>query len=442
MKRHNVAMAALSVGVLALGVLAMAVLISLKRPPAEASKGERAVSVEAMRVQPEDVPITITGYGEVRPLNVVSIAPEVPGKVVAVHPNLEVGKIVLKGETLFAIDPRTYETQKADTEAMVAQFQKTIQKVQTQRANDQERLKTLQRSRELANAEFQRVKELFEKDEVGTRSGVDAAERGFNLASDQAHQLEEGLEVAAVQIQEAQSAMASAQAKLEMAELNLQRTRVLAPFDARVRSVRLEQGQYVTPGVEVLSLADDSVLHISVPLDSRDARHWLKFNGHQAAADAAWFHDVEPVTCTIRWTEDKSAHVWEGVLDRVEKFDQATRTLTVALRIEGSNALSKDAEQLPLVEGMFCLVEIPGKTLTGAYRLPRWAVSFENTVYLAVENRLRTVPVEVARTEGESVFVSGGLNAGDAVITTRLVSPLENSLLHLSVSEPASGPAS
>ena len=62
-------------------------------------------------------------------------------------------------------------------------------------------------------------------------------------------------------------------------------------------------------------------------------------------------------------------------------------------------------------------------------RLPRWAVSVEESVYAVVNNRLKTVPVDVVRTEGDYVYVAGGISKGDTVIVTRLVDPLEKSLL-------------
>ncbi len=64
-------------------------------------------------------------------------------------------------------------------------------------------------------------------------------------------------------------------------------------------------------------------------------------------------------------------------------------------------------------------------------RLPRWAVSFQNTAYIVRENRLKTVPVQTARVEGETTFVSSGLNPGDVVIVTRLVDPLENTIVEI-----------
>jgi multidrug efflux pump subunit AcrA (membrane-fusion protein) len=93
--------------------------------------------------------------------------------------------------------------------------------------------------------------------------------------------------------------------------------------------------------------------------------------------------------------------------------------------------LAKVNSRLPLVEGMFCSVRIPGKILAGVFRLPRQAVSFEETIHVVVDKRLRTRPVKVVRIDGENTYVSSGLRAGDTIITTRLVDPLEDTLIEI-----------
>ncbi|MBE9529720.1 MAG: hypothetical protein IMF00_00485, partial [Proteobacteria bacterium] len=98
----------ISIIVLFIGVMGMAMLARLKAPPAEAKNGERPLRVEALQVEQKDIQVFITGHGEVKALNVVSIAPEVPGKIVKIHPRLEVGEIIPKGEVLFKIDPKDY----------------------------------------------------------------------------------------------------------------------------------------------------------------------------------------------------------------------------------------------------------------------------------------------------------------------------------------------
>ena len=373
--------------VLLVGLAGMVMLIRLKKPPAEAENGERSLHVEAMQIQKEDIPVFITGYGEVKALTVVPIAPEVSGRIVDIHPRLKIGEIIPKEDVLFKIDPKDYLT-----------VLKT----------NRQRLKILKRSHELAKKEYQRVLVLYKKDNVVTLSRLEAAENTMLVAADLENQIKQ---------------------VLETAENNLERCEVRAPFNARIKSVSLEKAQYVTPGQNVITLSDDSVLEIQVPLDSRDARKWLRFNRDETNGNTTWFSNLEHVPCKISWTENNNGQTWDGRLHRITKFEQQTRTLIVAVRFDAETALKKSPQSFPLVEGMFCSVKIPGKTLHNVFRLPRQAVSFDNTVHIAVKDRLKTVPVNVVRLDGENAYVSGGINAGDMVVTTRLIDPLENALL-------------
>lgn len=122
--------------VLAAGVFGMARLASLKKPPVEAKNEERALQVEAVLVQPADVPVVITGYGEARALTVVAISPEVSGTIVDIHPRLEAGEIIPKGETLFRIDPRNYDAAQKEARAAVMQWENTIKRLEKQYAID------------------------------------------------------------------------------------------------------------------------------------------------------------------------------------------------------------------------------------------------------------------------------------------------------------------
>jgi RND family efflux transporter MFP subunit len=280
----------------------------------------------------------------------------------------------------------------------------------TVRKTGRKRLTILERRHELAKKEYGRVRKLFKKNSVGTLAGVEAAEKAVLSVADQINQISQ---------------------VLETADTNLKRCEARAPFNARIKSVSLEKGQYVTPGQNVLTLADDSVLEIQVPLDSRDGRKWLRFDGEKINAKIAWFSGLEQIPCKISLTENNNGQTWDGRLHRVVKFDQQTRTLTVAVRIDAATTVIKNSLSLPLVEGMFCSVKIPGKILHNVIQLPRQAVSFENTVYLAVSNRLKTVPVKVARIEGEHTYVADGLNVGDMVVITRVIDPLENALLEI-----------
>ncbi len=412
------------------GVGGFLALASLKKPPAEVVSSERALKVEVTAVAAESTAIHITGYGEVRSLNSVKISAEVAGQVQSVHPRLEVGEVIPAGELLFDIDARDYAAAVAQSQAEVAQWTSSLQRLRKQFAIDTERMKTLERSRDLAKAEFDRIKDLFLNNSVGTRSGVDRAEQAYNAALDLADQMAQSVAVYPIRIKETQSSLAGAKARLQRAQADLERCRVTAPFTGRLTLAAVETGQYVAPGQALVTIADDTMLEIQVPLDSRDVRQWLQFKNGESSAAGAWFGQPETVACKIRWTEDKRGHVWRGTLHRVVTFDQKTRTVTAAVRISADDARSQ-GKGLPLVEGMFCEVEIPGRTLEKAYRVPRTAVSFKETVFTVKDQRLKTIAVEVARVDNDFAYITSGLSDGDRVITTRLVDPLENALLEI-----------
>ena len=406
------------------------VLASMKREPLQTTIQERPLPVQGMAVYPEDVPVTISGFGQVRALDVVEITAEVSGMVVAVHPRLEQGEVIAQGELLFEVDPRNYEAALEQAAASVGQQGSQKLRIEKQFAIEKERLKTLDRSKKLATAEYERVLSLRDSG-VGTQSAVDQAEIALNQETDRYDQLAQSVNLYPIQISEAKSALMGARAGSKLAEANLDRCKVRAPFDVRLKSVALEQGQYVRPGTSVLTLANDAQLEISVPLDSRDVRAWLQFERNTSPTKTAWFKPVTPVRARVNWTEESMGHYWEGVVHRVEGFDERTRTVTVAIRISGGDGAALETG-LPLVDGMFCAVRIPGKPMKQVYRLPRWVVSYEGQVYVAEGDRLKIRDVEVIRTQGEETFVSMGLSPGDVVLTTRLVNPLPGTLLDLS----------
>ncbi|WP_448382606.1 efflux RND transporter periplasmic adaptor subunit [Desulfosoma sp.] len=415
--------------ILLAGILAMAALASLKKAPAQAVSQEQAYKVEILRAQPENVPVVLTGFGEARSIRSVVLSAEVSGTVIAVHPRLNSGEIIPEGDVLFRIDPRDYQSTLAEADAQVAQLENTAVRLEKEWELEKRRLGALQRTRDLALAEFQRLQRLYDESRVGTRSGVEAAEKAYNQALDQLRLLELSVAVYPVRLREARAALDAARAQRERALTQLARCTVKAPFTGRITAKTVEHGQFLSPGTPAVTLADDSMLEIHVPLDSDDARRWLLFDPSSGPSELAWFENLRQVPCTVRWSQDPDGHAWQGFLHRVVAFDRTSRTLTVAVRVPADQASRVGRSGLPLVEGMFCAVEILGRTLEQVVRLPQWAVTYDNKVYLAVERRLKTVPVEVARLQGEEAFISKGLHPGDVVIVTRLVNPLENMLL-------------
>lgn len=456
MKARNLSWAiklGMCVAAIAIGYAITIALIAQRKPPPQAAIEERTVRVEVQVARFQKTQTNITGYGEVRARDIYNISAGISGKVVEIHPRLEAGEIIRAGEVLFKIEAIDYQARVDETTAAVVQFTNSVKRLQIQFANDRERLKTFERSRDLAKADFERSSNLFSRDNIESQSLVDSKELAYNNSRDQYALLEQSLELYPLRIVEAQSNLVSANATLNRAEADLERTVIRTVVDVRVKDVSLELYQFLMPGERVLTLADDSVLEISVPINSREARKWLRFDEKKSADERAWFNELTRTPVEVAWTEAMDEHRWTGTLHRVERFDQQTRTLTVVVRIAGTDALAPRNGGLPLVEGMFCKIDIPGRTVTDVVKLPSEAVTFDReatgfrTVYVAMRDietgkvRLKSKLVKESHIEGDYVFVSAAVGAdtggastlepGDLVITTRLINPLEGILLEL-----------
>jgi len=432
-KRKFITRTILCAIIIVLGLAAWRGLAALRHPPKPTDIPPPRLKVEVQAVCPETVPVTINGYGEVKALDSIALTPKVAGEVVYLHPDLEVGNVIPEGDLLYRIDQRDYLATVKQAQAQVDRLEVTINLLKRQFEQSQTRLETAKRTRDIALEEFKRDVELLEKKDVGSQSTVNMSEINYQRAHDAFEQVDQAIELFPLRIREAEIGLQAAQAALEMASLNLERTEAFAPFDARIQHKQIEVGQAVAPGVIVLLLANDSCLELSVPIDSHDARQWLPFRTPDQPGPLNWFRELEPLTCKIRWTEDPDNCEWTGHLHRVEKFDQMTRTVTVAVRIE--NTERGPHAGLPLVEGMFCSVDIPGKSIHDVFRLPRWTVSFDGFTYVADGNRLRRRAVNAVRTQGEETFVDEGLSPGELVVITRLVDPLPGILLEYETPE-------
>jgi RND family efflux transporter MFP subunit len=369
--------------VLSAGVAGFVALKKLKKPPPERPPAETALPVEVMEVRPGQYPVTLTGYGELTSRRIVTLSAEVRGRIIREHDRLLPGLLVKKGELLFAIDSEEYQLAYDSATAL---------------------LKILDRDLVIARAEFKRVKKLYEKNRVGTLSAVEKAESSVNSIRDRIEQVRRSREDARIQ---------------------LSRCTLRAPFAGRVTEVMVDAGEYVTAGTRMVTLIDDAALEVIVPLDGRDAVHWLQVEKEAKSGPENWFARPVPVPCRITWSDDSSVQA-DGRMDRIVSMDTATRMVKVAISLVGQQDGS-----VPLVAGMFCRVAIPGRLLRDVYVVPRQAVTFDGRVYVVEKGRLHSRKVHVVREEGPNAVITAGLSPGQKVITTRLVEPLENSLVRV-----------
>lgn len=407
-----------------------AALLRLSRRPDQIAPPENRLAVRVMTAHPGSATASLTAHGMVRPLREARISAQVPGLLQDIHRTFRTGDLVEAGERLAWIDPRDSETALADAKAGLAQVRTQSVQLDIQEQRDRERRMLILRAKELAQSEFLRTRRLFEDQEIGSISQVEAAEQAFTQAATQLALLDQALALYPARREEAEARVTAAEARVRQSEVQLSRTKITAPFSGRITHAAAEPGENVQPGQVLFHLADDRHLEVIIPLEVSEVRNWLKFE-ENALSESAWFPPLQTVPVRLIWTGASREFSWTGDLHRIVDFDSTSRTVHVAVRIDAGAARTTE-HPIPLAAGMFCRVEIPGRTLREVYTLPRAAVTFDGNVFLADENdRLRTVSVEILRAQRGEIIVQGGISPGDRIITTRLIAPLEGALLDI-----------
>mgnify|MGYP002624187126 CR=1 FL=1 len=190
MKRQSRLSLTLGGAILVGGFIGMVVLFQFREPPAEASTGieDRRLEVQVAIAEPDTHGVEIEGFGTARAAKSVNMSPEVSGRVVYASPALRVGAHVEQGELLLRIDSARYESMVAERDAEIGRIEAEIERLKATAESDQGRVAVMERSRELARAQFERARVLLEE-HVGNQLDVDRSEQSYNDATDRLRQL-------------------------------------------------------------------------------------------------------------------------------------------------------------------------------------------------------------------------------------------------------------
>ena len=423
---RNGLIGAIALIVLSIGAVGMSVLAGLREPPQRQVVDDLGPLVRVVSVQPQDVPLTVTGFGTVRAKHLWSVVPEVSGAVVRLSPNMRAGLAVRQGELLFEIDPRPYQLAVRRIRARLHRHEKEIAVLTQQRENQIDTLQLARTDLAIAENDLRRDEELARRGTISTRER-NRRRQIRNEVMQAVQNAEHLLALSGPQIEQAEAAVAVARADLQGAELNLSKTRLLAPFDGQVMTTTLDLGEFVSAGREVAALSSLEVVEIpvGVPLDEL---RWLPMLAPEHSAPAS--HAVHQPgaslpAATVHWHGGGRDYTWRGNVVRWEAgLDSGTRTLTLVIEVRDPWASFQPGAYPALQPGMFCRVEIAATVLSDAVVIPRTALHDGNKVFLAVDGRLAQRQVEVTRFRHDEAVLGAGLRAGDKLVISVLSAPV------------------
>src|SRR5713101_2479722 len=198
---------------------------------------------------------------------VVTMAPEVAGRIVELR--VVDNKYVRKGDLLLVIDPTNFRIAVSQAEAAVQQAQASVKNVEAQMSVQQAQISASQAQLRQGGAALvfaQQQADRYQKlatDGWGTvqnaqqfTSQLHQQEATVQSAQDNLNQTLRQVETLKAQRLSAEAGLAQAEAQMNQAQVNLERTRILAPVDGYVTNLLAQLGDYINVGVNTISLVD------------------------------------------------------------------------------------------------------------------------------------------------------------------------------------------
>ncbi|MBT6793010.1 MAG: efflux RND transporter periplasmic adaptor subunit [Gammaproteobacteria bacterium] len=341
------------------------------RPPAPIRPLVQSQVVEMQALQ-----LTAGAFGTVEPRSETDLVSEVSGRIVSTAQGMVTGGFFDAGEVLFEVDPTDYKIALELASAAVA---KAVSEVT------------------FAQKDYDRQLDLKQRQSVSQALEDEALKR----------------------LQFAKASYREAAARLESAQRDLARTRVVAPYQGRVRSEKIDVGQYVLKSVAVAKLYATDYAEVRLPIQDQDLAYLNVTLSDQGIAKTA-----RPKV-SLRANFAGEVQRWEGEVVRTEgEIDVVTRMVNLVARIKSPYQTSVGGA--PLAVGLFVEAEILGKRLPGVVKLPRTALRGDSAVFLIdAEQRLRRASVKVIRREGDWVLINEGLSDGDRVCLSAMEDGVE-----------------
>jgi RND family efflux transporter MFP subunit len=344
-----------------------------KRPPVKLSP-----TVLIQTVKPSSYQIIVTAMGTVIPAREVVLKSRVSGEIVEIHPEFTEGGFLKKDLRIIQIDPQDYELALARKRSAVTEAEYSLKLELGHQA-------VAKREWELLN------------------QGKPAQDMEKELALRQPH------------LNKVRADLSAAEAELKAAMLDLERTHILSPFNAMVRSKSVDLGSQVTPQEPLAELVGTDAYRIqaSLPVDRLE---WIdvpvQAGDPGSKARIIYGRGNECNGTVIRLMGDLAT---EGRMARI--LVEVTDPL-------GLNASHQD--RTPLLIGEYVRVNILGRKLDNIFQIPRTALKDNSNIWIVGENQtLEIRKVRPVWRDAEVVLLKNGLSSGEQLIVSDLPAPVE-----------------
>ena len=369
------------------GLLLLAVVISswLLREKPTLHRGVHtapAPTVEVAVAERGQFPVTVTALGKVSAREFVELQPQVEGLVEWLDYDLGPGSTLEKDQPLLRIEQEPYQLA-----------------LQTARSTLAERRAELQQER-------------------GQR---EVAKEEYELLGTSLPNADKALVLREPQLAAALARVDSAEAQVGLARRDLRLTKIVSPFTALLVSRSVDVGDRIAPGSVLYSLAGADRFQIEVEVTATQL----------ARLDST---DLDVRVHGSQWP--KGVYRAAKFVRLIPVLEEQGRLAKVMVELPDPLSL-KDPAQPQLLLNDLAQVQLTGQTAHQRVRVPLTAVQDGDRVWIVENGSIEIRPVDIDYLSGDYAIVKSGLQGGEKLVTTRLITVTNGMPVRLAGSAPA-----
>ncbi len=318
-------------------------------------KEKAGIKVETRLIQKQNYEMFIDSYGVIQASKKSALSTQVGGKIVYVSENFKEGAYIKKGEVLLKIEEADY---KIDLQSAKAKL--TL----AEQALIEEQAKSIQ------------AKEDWES---------------FNK-----NQKANDLVLRKPQLESAKANVLIAKADLQKAQLNLKRTEIVAPYDARVDEKSVYLDELISSNTKIADISSSEIMEIKLPVNN----NYLKYIDLKSKPMVKFFSNVT----------NKS---YEGqILRSKSSIDTNTKQLYLIAELKNIDT--------NLNFGEYLKAKISTKNLQDVLIVPNSSIYQGSYVFVEKNGVIERRNIQITWQDENNALIKQGLKEGENLVLTIL----------------------
>jgi multidrug efflux pump subunit AcrA (membrane-fusion protein) len=392
--------AVLGAGFIALAVIASASIFATGPEPLPEEREEKAWPVSTLAIEPTRLRPSFSAHGRIEASHQARLRTDLNAQVLEVH--VKAGEWVPEGALLISLDDRESRLALAQHQATVSELAAVIRSIELEAAQIEATTDHYASMQQIAQHKLERHQNLM-SERLISQALLDEVTAQANQAQIQYRTHLRELQDFPNRLAAANAKLSRARALLADAELDVQKSRIVAPFSGPVLDVHVAAGDRSGLGSPLLEIADAASFELRVQIPN-------------AYGDR--FHDHLSRSSVVYADTDYGARL------KLQRFASQVRRGQSGLDAFFEVPVESGAPATALGRMVAISVKLPEEDDVVA--LPVQSLYENNRVYAVQDQRLQSIPIERVgelRTEqGEyRVLVrSPELKPGQKIITTQL----------------------